>query len=156
MTATSTPEFHQFYVVNGDEDCNRAITVYRTMEANEFKPLRLVMDVETGTRYVTSNQLGRNEVIIHDLTLQEQVSEYFTSAIFAISNDADERASLQVNGCDSFNDVTIVMCEVEWGLNEYGFKWYMVPTAEQARDMIECDGAMVIEVTENGCSVFRG
>ena len=159
MTANNTnatPEFRQFYVVNGDEDCNRAMTVYRTMEANDFKPLHLVMDVETGTRYVTSNQLGHNEVIIHNLTLQEQVTEYFTSAIFTISNEADDRASLQLTGCDSFNDTTIVMCEVEWGLNEYGFKWYAVADSEQARDMMDMHGAMVIEVTENGCSVFRG
>lgn len=156
MTATSTPEFHQFYVVNGDEDCNRAMTVYRTMEANEFKPLHLVMDMETGTSYVTSNQLGQNEVIIQDLTLQEQVSEYFTSAIFAISNDADDRASLQLTSFDSFYDVTIVMCEVEWGLNKYGFKWYTVADSEQARDMMYIHDAMVIEVTECGCRVFRG
>ena len=84
---TASAKFHQFYVVDGDEDCNRAMTTYRTMEANEFKPLRLVMDAETGTRYVTSDQLGHNEVIIHDLTLQERVNEYFTSAMFTISND---------------------------------------------------------------------
>lgn len=156
MNATSTPEFRQFYVVNGDEDCNRAMTAYRTMEANEFRPLHLVMDVKTGTRYVTSNQLGYNEVIINDLTLQEQVSEYFTSAMFAISNDADDRASLQLTGCDSFNDVTLVMCEVEWGLNEYGFKWYTVSDSEQALDMMDIHDALVIEVTENGCHVFRG
>lgn len=154
MTATAT--FHQFYVVDGDEDCNRAITTYRTMEANEFKPLHLVMDVETGTRYVTPSQLGHNEVIIHDLTLQEQVSEYFTSAMFTISNEADDRASCQLTMCDSFNDVTVVMCEVEWGLNKYGFKWYTVADSEQACEMMDIHDAIVIEVTENGCHVFRG
>lgn len=156
MTATATPEFHQFYVVDGDEDCNRAMVVYRTMEANEFKPLHLVENVETGTRYVTSNQLGYNEVIIHDLTLQEQVSEYFTSAMFAISNEADDRASCQLIMCDRFNDATVVMCEVEWGLNRYGFKWYTVADAEQACEMMDMHDALVIEVTENGCNIFRG
>lgn len=153
---TASAKFHQFYVVDGDEDCNRAMTTYRTMEANEFKPLRLVMDAETGTRYVTSDQLGHNEVIIHDLTLQEQVSEYFASAMFTISNEADDRASLQLTRCDSFNDVTVVMCEVEWGLNKYGFKWYTAADSEQACEMMDMHDALVIEVTENGCHIFRG
>lgn len=153
---TASAKFHQFYVVDGDEDCNRAMTMYRTMEANEFKPLHLAMDVETGTRYVTSDQLGLNEVVIHDLTLQEQVSEYFTSAMFAISNEADDRASLQLTGCNSFNNVTVVMCEVEWGLNKYGFKWYTAADSEQACEMMDMHDALVIEVTENGCHIFKG
>lgn len=154
-TATSTTKFHEFYVIDRDRDDNRAMAVYRSMERDEFKPMHLVMDVETGTRYVTSNQLGRNEVIIHDLTFDEQVDELFDSAVFAISNEADDRASHQLPSGDSFTDVNVVMSEVTRGLNSYGFKWYMVPTAEQAREMIECNEAMVIEVTENGCHVFR-
>lgn len=156
VTTTSTSKFHEFYVIDRDREENRAMVVYRTMEANEFKPLHLVENVETGTRYVTSNQLGYNEVIIHDLTFDEQVDELFDSAVFAISNEADDRASHQLPSGDSFTDVNVVMSEVARGLNSYGFKWYMVPTAEQAREMIECDEAMVIEVTENGCHVFRG
>lgn len=154
-TATSTTKFHEFYVIDRDRDDNRAMAVYRSMERDEFKPMHLVMDVETGTRYVTSNQLGRNEVIIHDLTFDEQVDELFDGAIFTVSNEADDRASHQLPSGDSFTDVNVVMSEVTRGLNSYGFKWYMVPTAEQAREMIECNEAMVIEVTENGCHVFR-
>ena len=159
MTANNTsaaPEFREFYVIDRDRDDNRAMVVYRAMERDEFKPMHLVMDVTTGTRWVTTNTPSCHEVVIHELTFDEQVNELFDSAVFAISNEADDRASLQLPSGDSFTDVNVVMCEVTRGLNSYGFKWYMVPTAEQARDMIECDGAMVIEVTECGCSVFRG
>lgn len=153
---TATPKFHEFYCIDRDEDQNRAIVVYRTIEHNEFKPLHLVMNVATGTRYVTANTLGNNEVIVHDLTFQEQVDEYFTGAIFAISNEADDRASHQLPTCDPFNDVNTVMCEVEWGLTEYGFKWYHCATAEEACEMMDMHDALVIEVTENGAYFFRG
>lgn len=154
-TTTSTAKFHEFYVIDRDREENRAMVVYHTMEANEFKPLRHVENVETETRYVTSDALGRNEVELNSLTFEEMVDEYFTGAIFTVSNEADDRASHQLPSGDSFTDVNIVMSEVTRGLNSYGFKWYMVPTAEQAREMIECNEAMVIEVTENGCHVFR-
>lgn len=156
MTATATPEFHEFYCIDRDEDQNRAMVVYRGMEAGTFKPLRHVEDVETGTRYITSNPLGRSEVVLHDLTLQEQVDEYFTSAILTISNEADDRASHQLPTCDSFNDVNTVMCEVEWGLNSYGFKWYHCATAEEVCEAMDMHDALVIEVTENGAYFFRG
>lgn len=155
MTATATPEFHEFYCISRDEDQNRAIVVYRALERDEFKPMHLVMDVTTGTRWVTTNTPSCHEVVIYELTFDEQVYELFDSAVFAISNEADDRASHQLPSGDSFTDVNVVMSEVTRGLNNYGFKWYMVPTAEQAREMIECDEAMVIEVTENGCNVFR-
>lgn len=45
MTATATPEFHEFYCIDRDDEANRA------MERGEFKPLHLVMDVTTGTRW---------------------------------------------------------------------------------------------------------
>lgn len=159
MTTNNTntaPKFHEFYVIERERDDNRAMVVYRAMERNEFKPMYLVMDVTTGTRWVTTNTPSCNEVVIYELSFDEQVYELFDSAVFAISNEADDRASLQLPSGDSFTDVNIVMSEVTRGLNSYGFTWYMVPTSEQARDMIECDGAMVIEVTENGCHVFRG
>lgn len=156
VTTTSTSKFHEFYVIDRDREENRAMVVYRAIERGEFKPLRLVMDVVTGTRYVTANTLGNHEVVIHELSFDEQVDELFDSAVFAISNEADDRASHQLPSGDSFTDVNVVMSEVTHGLNSYCFKWYMVPTAEQAREMIECDEAMVIEVTENGCHVFRG
>lgn len=76
--------------------------------------------------------------------------------MFAISNEADDRASHQLPTCDDFNDVTTVMCEVEWGLNKYGFKWYTAADSEQACEMMDMHDAIVIEVTENGCHVFRG
>lgn len=154
-TATSTSKFHEFYVIDRDRDENRAMAVYRSMERDEFKPMHLVMDVTTGTRWVTTNTPSCHEVIIHELSFDEQVDELFDSAVFAISNEADDRASHQLPSGDSFTDVNVVMSEVTRGLNSYGFKWYMVPTAEQAREMIECNEAMVIEVTENGCHVFR-
>ena len=154
-TATSTAKFHEFYVIDRDREENRAMVVYRSMERDEFKPLHYVENVETGARCVTSDTLGRNDVVLHDLTFEEMVDEYFTGAIFTVSNEADDRASLQLPSGDSFTDVNVVMSEVTRGLNSYGFKWYMVPTAEQAREMIECNEAMVIEVTENGCHVFR-
>lgn len=156
MTATATPKFHEFYCIDRTEDINRAMVVYRAMERDEFKPLHMVMSLVTGTRWVTSNAPSANEVIVHDLTFQEQVDERFDSAIFTISNDADDRASAQLPTCDDFNDVTMVMCEVEWGLNEYGFKWYRCATAEEACECMDMRDAMVIEVTENGCHVFRG
>lgn len=139
-------------------DAQDAIMNYaeRDVECDEFKPMHLVMDVTTGTRWVTTNTPSCHEVVIHELTFDEQVDELFDSAVFAISNEADDRASLQLHSGDSFTDVNAVMSEVTRGLNSYGFKWYMVPTFEQARDMIECDESMVIEVTENGCHVFRG
>ena len=155
-TTTCTTEFHEFYVVDRERDDNRAMVVYRAMERNEFQSMRLVMDVTTGTRWVTTNTPSCHEVVIHELTFDEQVDELFDSAVFDISNEADDRASHQLPSGDTFTDVNVVMSEVTRGLNSYGFKWYMVPTAEQARDLIECDDAMVIEVTENGCSVFRG
>ncbi len=156
MTATATPEFHEFYCIDANEDQNRSIAVYRAMERGEFKPLRLVMDAVTGTRYVTANTLGNHEVIIHDLTFQEQVDEVLTGSIFSISNEADDRASLHLPTGDAFNDVNFVMCEVEHGLNEFGFKWYTVATDKDARDMMAMRDALVIEVTENGAYFFRG
>ena len=156
MTATSNPEFHEFYVIDRDRDDNRAMVVYRAMERDEFRPMHLVMDVTTGTRWVTTNTPSCHEVVIHELTFDEQVDEFFNSAVLAITNEADDRASLQLPSGDSFTAVNTVMSAVTRGPNRYGLQWYMVPTAEQARDMIECDDAMVIEVTENGCSVFRG
>lgn len=156
MTATATTKFHEFYVIDRDRDENRAIVVYRAMERDEFKPMYLVMDVTTGTRWVTTNTPSCNEVVIHELSFDEQVDELFDSAVFAISNEADDRASHQLPSGDSFMDVNVVMSEVTRGISSYGFKWYMVPTPEQAREMIECGEAMVIEVTENGCHVFRG
>lgn len=155
-TATSTSTFREFYVIDRDREENRAMAVYRAMERDEFKPMHLVMDVTTGTRWVTTNTPSCHEVVIHELTFDEQVDEFFDSAVFAISNEADDRASHQLPSGDSFTDVNVVMSEVTRGLNSYGFKWYMVPTPEQARDMIEYDEAMVIEVTENGCHIFRG
>lgn len=155
-TTTCTTEFHEFYVVDRERDDNRAMVVYRAMERDEFRSMRLVMDVTTGTRWVTTNTPSCHEVVIHELTFDEQVDELFDSAVFDISNEADDRASHKLHSGDTFTDVNVVMSEVTRGLNSYGFKWYMVPTAEQARDLIECDDAMVIEVTENGCSVFRG
>ena len=156
MTATATPRFHEFYCIDRNEDCNRAMAVYRAMERDEFKPMHLVMDVTTGTRWVTSNAPSANEVIVHDLTFDEMVDEAFDGAIFAISNEADDRASHELPTCDDFNDVTTVMCEVMHGLNTFGFKWYTCATAEQACECMDMRDAMVIEVTENGCHVFRG
>lgn len=156
MTATATPEFHEFYCIDRDDEANRAMVVYRAMERGEFKPLHLVMDVTTGTRWVTSNPAGANEVVIHELTFDEQVDELFDSAVFTISNEADDRALQQLPTCDSFNDVNTVMCEVGRGLNTFGFKWYHCETAEKACELMDIDGTMIIEATENGCHVFRG
>lgn len=156
MTATATPEFHQFFAVDRDDDQNRAMVVYHAMEHGEFKPLRHIMNVETGTRYVSANELGYNEVALHDLTFEEQVDEYFDSAIFTISNEADDRAMMAGCTYDAFNDFLNAMCEVEWGLTQYGFKWYHCTTAEEAREAMDMRGAMIIEATENGVCVFRG
>lgn len=154
MTTTAT--FHQFYCINREDDVNRAMFVYRAMENDQVLGMHLVMDVTTGTRWVTSNRPGANEVVIHELTFDETVDELFDSAVFTISNEADDRALQQLPTCDSFNDVTAVMCEVERGLNTFGFKWYRCETAEQACELMDIDGTMVIEATENGCHVFRG
>ncbi len=154
MTATAT--YHQFYCIDRNDEANRAMVVYRAMEHGEFKSMFLVMDVTTGTRWVTSNPAGAHEVVIHELTFDEKVDELFDSAVFTISNEADDRASHQLPTADDFNDVNTVMCEVMHGLNEYGFKWYTCATAEQACELMDIDGTMVIEVTENGCHVFRG
>ena len=153
MTATAT--YHQFYCIDRENDVNRAMVVYRAMENDAVWPMHLVMDVTTGTRWVTSTPAGANEVVIHELTFDEKVDELLNSAIFTISNEADDRASHQLPTADDFNDVNTVMCEVMHGLNEYGFKWYTCATAEQACELMDIDGTMVIEVTENGCHVFR-
>lgn len=154
MTASAT--FHQFYCIDRENEVNRAMVVYRAHEEGAFKPTNLVMDVTTGTRWVTSNTPSAHEVVIHELTFDEIVDELFDSAVFAISNEADDRSSRQLPTCDDFNDVTSVMCEVERGLNMFGFKWYNCETAEQACECMDMGDAMVIEVTENGCHVFRG
>nr|DAL49213.1 MAG TPA_asm: hypothetical protein [Caudoviricetes sp.] len=154
MTATAT--YHQFYCIDRENDVNRAMVVYRAMENDAVWPMHLVMDVTTGTRWVTSTPAGANEVVIHELTFDEKVDELLNSAIFTISNEADDRASHQLPSADDFNDVNTVMCEVMHELNEYGFKWYTCATAEQACELMDIDGTMVIEVTENGCHVFRG
>lgn len=154
MTATAT--YHEFYCIDRENDVNRAMVVYRAMGNDVVWSMHLVMDLTTGTRWVTSNPAGANEVIIHELTFDEKVDELLDSAVFAISNEADDRASHLLPTCDAFNDVTTVMCEVERGLSDYGFKWYRCETAEQACDLMDLDGTMVIEVTENGCRVFRG
>lgn len=154
MTATAT--YHEFYCIDRENDANRAMAVYRAMERDEFAPMHLVMDVTTGTRWVTTNTPSANEVIIHELTFDEQVDELFDSAVFAISNEADDRSSHQLPTCDSFNDLTVVISEVEYGLSVYGFKWYRCDSAEQACECMDFNGSLVIEVTENGCHVFRG
>lgn len=154
MTATAT--YHEFYCIDRENDVNRAMVVYRAHEEGTFKPMNLVMDVTTGTRWVTTNTPSAHEVVIHELTFDEMVDELFDSAVFAISNEADDRVSHELPTCDAFNDVTAVMCEVERGLNTFGFKWYHCETAEQACELMDIDGTMVIEVTENGCRVFRG
>lgn len=157
MTATATPRFHEFYCIDRTDETNRAMVVYRAMERDEFlRPMCLVMDVTTGTRWVTSNPPSAHEVVIHELSFDEKVDELFDSAIFAISNEADDRASHELPTCDDFNDVNTVMCEVMHCLNAFGFKWYTCATAEQACELMDIDGTMVIEVTENGCHVFRG
>ena len=156
MTATTTSKFHQFFAVDRDDDQNRAMVVYRTMQTGTFKPLRHIMNLETGTRYVSAEKLGSNEVAVHDLNFDEMVDEYFDSAIFTISNEADDRAMMVGCTCDAFNDALNAMCEVEWGLNEYGFKWYHCATSEEACEMMDMHDALVIEATENGCHVFRG
>lgn len=92
MTATATPRFHEFYCIDRNERVNRAMVVYQASKRDEFKPLHMVMNLVTGTRWVTSNAPSANEVIINELTFNEQIDERFDSAIFAISNDADDRA----------------------------------------------------------------
>ena len=154
MTATAT--YHQFYCIDREDEANRAMVVYRAMENDEVWSMHLVMDVTTGTRWVTSNPAGANEVVIHELSFDEKVDELFDSAVFTISNEADDRALQQLPTADDFNDVNTVMCEVMHGLNEYGFKWYTCETAKQACELMDIDSTMVIEVTENGCHVFRG
>lgn len=154
MTATAT--YHEFYCIDRENDVNRAMVVYRAHEEGTFKSMNLVMDVTTGTRWVTTNTPSAHEVVIHELTFDEMVDELFDSAVFAISNEADDRASHELPTCDAFNDVTAVMYEVERGLDTFGFKWYHCETAEQACELIDFDGTMVVEATENGCHVFRG
>lgn len=154
MTATAT--FHEFYCIDRTDEVNRAMVVYRAHEEGTFKPMSLVMDVTTGTRWVTTNTPSAHEVVIHELTFDEMVDELFDSAVFAISNEADDRASHELPTCNDFNDVNTVMCEVTHCLNTFGFKWYTCATAEQACELMDIDGTMVIEVTENGCHVFRG
>lgn len=156
MTATATPEFRQLFAIDRDDDQNRAMVVYRAMENDEVWSMRLVMDVTTGTRWVTSNPAGVNEVVIHELTFDEKVDELFDSAIFAISNDADDRVMMKHSSGDAFNDFLNAMCTVEGSLTSYGFKWYHCSTEEEARDVMAMRGAMVIEATECGVHIFRG
>lgn len=157
MTATNsaaTAQFHQFYAVDFSENCNRAMTMYRAMERGEFKPVRVVENKETGARYTSTEKLGPNERVVDTYTFDEQVNYYFVGAIFAIACEADDRFS-QHGYTNAFDDVTRAMCEVNWGLNDFGFKWYHCETAEEAREAMDMRDAMVIEVTEWGVPVFH-
>ena len=143
VPARATPcsaTFHQFYCIDRENDVNRAMVVYRAHEEDTFKPMHLVMDVTTGTRWVTTNTPSAHEVVIHELTFDEQVDELFDSAVFAISNEADDRASHQLPTCDAFNDVTVVMCEVERGLNTFGFNGLLCDAAASRIRLDDADG----------------
>ena len=152
----ATPEFHQFYLVDISERVNRAATVYHAMACDEFKPLRLIMNVVTGTRYVSANEPGQDEVVIETLSFDEQVEEYWAGYMYDASNRADDEISQYPIYRDSFDKICDAMVEVELELGAYGFNWVKCDDIDQVREVTSSGDVMAIEVTENGCSVFRG
>lgn len=154
--SAATPEFHEFYLVNISERVNRAATVYHAMACGDFKPLRLIMDLATGTRYISANEPGNDEVVIETLSFDEQVEEYWAGYMFDASNRADDEISQYPIYNDSFDRICNAMVEVELELGAYGFNWVKCEDADQVRELIGFGDVMAIEVTENGCSVFRG
>ena len=141
--SAATPEFHEFYVVDISERVNRAATVYHAMACGDFKPLHLIMNLATGTRYVSANEPGNDEVVIETLT-------------FDASNRADDEISQYPIYNDSFDKICSAMVEVELELGAYGFNWVKCEDADQVRELTSFGDIMAIEVTECGCSVFRG
>ena len=159
MTANNTaaaPEFHEFYLVDISERVNRAATVYHAMACDEFKPLRLVMNLVTGTRYVSANEPGQDEVVIETLPFDEQVEEYWAGYMFDASNRADDEISQYPIYRDSFDKICDAMVEVELELGAYGFNWVKCDDIDQVREVTSSGDVMAIEVTECGCNVFRG
>lgn len=159
MTAnnsTATTEFHEFYLVDISERVNRAATVYHAMACDEFKPLHLVMNLATGTRYISANEPGNDEVVIETLTFDEQVEEYWAGYMFDASNRADDEISQYPIYHDSFDKICSAMVEVELELGAYGFNWVKCDDIDQVREVTSSGDVMAIEVTENWCRVFRG
>ena len=159
MTTNNTaaaPEFHQFYVVDINERVNRAMTVYHAMACGEFKPLHLVTDVVTGTRYVSANEPSHNEVVIETLSFDEQVEEYWAGYMYDASNRADDKISQYPIYRDSFDKICSAMVEVELELGAYGFNWVKCDDIDPVRELTGAGDIMAIEVTENGCHIFKG
>lgn len=158
-TATSSAtsyEFHEFYLVDINEKVNRAMTVYHAMELGEFKPLRLVMNLTTGVRYVSTGEPDYDEVIIETLTFDEQVEEYWSGYMFDVSNKADDEVSQYPIYRDSFTKICSAMTAVEMELGAYGFNWFKCDDIDQVRELTGAGDIMAIEITENGCNIFRG
>lgn len=156
MTATATPEFHEFYLVDINENVNRAMTVYHAVDYGEFKPLHLVMNLTTGARYVSANEPGHDEVVIETLSFDEQVEEYWAGYMFDVSNRADDEVSQYPIYRDSFDRICSAMTAVEVELGRYAFNWFKCDDIDQVRELTSSGDIMAIEVTENGCNVFRG
>ena len=154
--SNATPEFHEFYMVDISERVNRAATVYHAMACGELKPLRLITNVATGTRYVSANEPGQDEVVIETLSFDEQVEEYWAGYVLDASNSADDEISQYPIYRDSFDKICDAMVEVELELGAYGFNWVKCHDIDLVRELTSSGDIMAIEVTECGCSVFRG
>ena len=152
----ATPEFRTFYLVDINERVNRAMTVYHAMACGDFKPLHLVMDLATGTRYVSANEPGQDEVVIETLPFDEQVEEYWAGYMYDASNRADDEISQYPIYRDSFDKICSAMVEVELELGAYGFNWVKCDDIDQVRELTGAGDIMAIEVAESGCSVVRG
>ena len=152
----ATPEYREFYLVDINERVNRAMTVYHAMACGDFKPLHLVMDLVTGTRYVSANEPGQDEVIIETLSFDEQVEEYWAGYMYDASNRADDEISQYPIYHDSFDKICSAMVEVELELGAYGFNWVKCDDIDQVRELTGAGDIMAIEVTENGCHIFKG
>ena len=152
----ATPEFCRFYLVDINERVNRAMTVYHAMSCGDFKPLHLVMDLATGTRYVSANEPGQDEVVIETLSFDEQVEEYWAGYMYDASNRADDTISQYPIYRDSFDKICSAMVEVELELGAYGFNWVKCDDIDQVRELTGAGDIIAIEVTENGCHIFKG
>lgn len=156
MTVTATPEFTEFYLVDINENVNRAMTVYHAVDYGEFKPLYLIMNLTTGTRYVSSNEPGHDEVVVETLSFDEQVEEYWAGYMFDASNRADDEVSQYPIYRDSFDKICSAMNAVEVELGVYGFKWFKCDDIDQVRELTGAGDIMAIMATESGVCVFRG
>lgn len=155
-TVSATSEFSEFFLVDISERVNQAMTVLRATEREEFKTLYRIMNLSTRTVWVSANKPEYNEVCLETLDFEEQVKEYWTGYMFDIANSVDDELGQLPVYTDPFDRIVTGMLATTEALSEYGFKYFSVQNDVQARELIEDDNIIAIEVNESGTHVFRG